>query len=225
MASHPVIMNYLYDSARTRGRRGQLWRALTRRPRHLLALDEIDAVCTPNHDHHAGTRTVPIRQIRGSQSRSRDFDPNFNPIQDHTKVRWLSVARARQHGKSLPPVKLVRVEDIYFVQDGHHRISVARALGQQDIEAEVTLWQTRGAKTMYYPVDNKTAREFYAERLREAKHRRLVKELRARAAREKGSTNRVQVLVCWLRGVMKREQRVATEEANTLLPLVGTSGS
>jgi hypothetical protein len=44
-------------------------------------------------------------------------------------------------GAALPPVELVRVEDIYFVQDGHHRISVARAMGQTCIEAEVVVWQ------------------------------------------------------------------------------------
>ena len=218
MVSNSWTINLLYGNARDRGRRGQLWRALARRPRHLLALAEIDAVCTPNNDHYAGTRTtVPIRQIKGSQGRSHDFDPNFNPIQDHTKLRWLSVARARQAGKSLPPVKLAQVEDIYFVQDGHHRISVARALGQQDIEAEVTVWQLRGATTMHYPIGNKTTREFYAERLREAKHHRLVKELRARAAREKGSTNWVQNLVHWLRGVMKPEQLFGVVTARGLL--------
>jgi hypothetical protein len=30
---------------------------------------------------------------------------------------------------------LVQVGDIYFVRDGHHRISVAQALGQTDIDA------------------------------------------------------------------------------------------
>jgi hypothetical protein len=44
----------------------------------------------------------------------------------------------------LPPVVLVQVGDVYFVRDGHHRISVARALGQLDIEAEVTVWQVSG---------------------------------------------------------------------------------
>jgi hypothetical protein len=58
--------------------------------------------------------------------------------------RWLRVAAARDQGKVLPPVVLVQVEDVYFVRDGHHRISVARALGQLDIEAEVTVWQVPG---------------------------------------------------------------------------------
>ena len=39
---------------------------------------------------------------------------------------------------------LVQVGDIYFVRDGHHRISVAQALGQTDIDARVTIWQVTG---------------------------------------------------------------------------------
>jgi hypothetical protein len=58
--------------------------------------------------------------------------------------RWLSVAAARDQDEVLPPVVLVRVGDVYFVRDGHHRISVALALGQLDIEAEVTIWHVSG---------------------------------------------------------------------------------
>jgi hypothetical protein len=45
----------------------------------------------------------------------------------------------------MPPVDLVRVGDIYFVRDGHHRVSVARALGLNDIDANVTEVVTRAA--------------------------------------------------------------------------------
>lgn len=136
--------NHLYQNARDRGRRGHVWSALTRRSRHLLVLTEIDATCARPAFRCPGIQTVPIRQIRGSQGRSHDFDRDFNPLQDHTKGRWLSVAGARQRGKALPPVELIQVGDVYFVQDGHHRISVARALGQQCIEAEVAAWRVTG---------------------------------------------------------------------------------
>ncbi|MFN2186580.1 MAG: hypothetical protein ACK2UU_21575, partial [Anaerolineae bacterium] len=63
---------------------------------------------------------------------------------DQARGRWLSIARARQQGKDLPPVVLIRVGDVYFVRDGHHRISVAQALGQLDVEARVTVWQVTG---------------------------------------------------------------------------------
>jgi hypothetical protein len=41
-------------------------------------------------------------------------------------------------------VELIQIGEVYFVQDGHHRISVARALGQRTIEAQVVVWQVSG---------------------------------------------------------------------------------
>lgn len=137
-------MDRLYSRACDRGQWGQIWSALTGRSRRLLALEEIEATCTVHALRYASVQTVPISQIRGSEGRSDDFDRDFNPLQDHNKGRWLSVAAARRRGKALPPVKLVQVGDVYFVLDGHHRISVARALGQRYIEAKVMVWQVTG---------------------------------------------------------------------------------
>jgi hypothetical protein len=105
---------------------------------------EAGVACTVGAPHYAGMRTVPIDQIQGSQGRSNDFDCDWHPLQARTRSRWLGIARARSRGQTMPPVDLIRVGDVYFVQDGHHRISVARALGQLDIEAEVTVWQATG---------------------------------------------------------------------------------
>ena len=49
------------------------------------------------------------------------------------------MAQAKLDGTVLPPVELIQVGDIYFVRDGHHRISVARALGEEYIDAEIIL--------------------------------------------------------------------------------------
>jgi hypothetical protein len=131
----------LYEVSRSRGRRGQFWSALTGGSRRLLDLRTITAGCTTRTEGQADLRAVPIGEILGSESRTGDFDCDFNPICDHNKQRWLSIAAIRQQGKNLPPVALVQVGDIYFVLDGHHRISVARALGQESIEARVVVWQ------------------------------------------------------------------------------------
>jgi hypothetical protein len=136
--------NNLLAPCRKRARRGQFWSRLTGRSRALYALKDVRAACTLKAEFDGGIRSVPIRQIRGSEGRSRYFDCDFNPLYDQARGRWLNIARARQEGKALPPVVLVQVGDVYFVRDGHHRISVARALGQLDIEAEVTVWQVSG---------------------------------------------------------------------------------
>ncbi|HLO17656.1 MAG TPA: hypothetical protein VK206_22690 [Anaerolineales bacterium] len=87
--------------------------------------------------HDAGSRTVPIKRIKGSEGRSGDFDCDFNPMQTRTFARWMSVAVARSSGETLPLVELIQLGDDYFVRDGHHRISVARALGEEYVDAKI----------------------------------------------------------------------------------------
>jgi hypothetical protein len=118
---------------------GQVWTTLTRRANRLADLDTNRKAEQTHSSHYAGIQSVPIEKIRGSQGRAEDFDLQFRPLQEHTRDRWLSVASALQKGIVLPPVELVQVGQEYFVRDGHHRISVARALGQADIDAEVTV--------------------------------------------------------------------------------------
>lgn len=124
----------------------KLWSALNGRSRHLLDLTTVQATCPLLDYHYVGKQTVTISQIRGSASegRSHDFDANFRPLKSHTAARWQGVYAARERGLKLSPVRLIRVGNIYFVEDGHHRISVAKARGEQIIEAEVTVWQVAG---------------------------------------------------------------------------------
>ena len=84
---------------------------------------------------------VSIDQISGSECRARDLDADFNPLQENTKERWLRIAKALKRGVNLPPVILIQIGEHYFVRDGHHRISVARAQGQKMIRAKVEIWQ------------------------------------------------------------------------------------
>ena len=114
---------------------------LTERDHRLLHLDTHRDQVGVRGEHYAGVRTVPIDRIRGSEGRCADFDSRFRPIKTHNRERWLGIAVARQEGVILPLVELVQVGDIYFVRDGNHRISVARAWGQQEIDALVTVWE------------------------------------------------------------------------------------
>ncbi len=125
---------------------GKVWSVLTGRSRRLLNLAEIQAACPTLDYHYAGKQTVRLAQVRGSASPARcfDFDANFRPLRNHNEQRWQGVALARQHGKTLPPVALIQVGEVYFVEDGHHRISVAKARSEQAIEAEVTVLRLAG---------------------------------------------------------------------------------
>ena len=107
----------------------------------LLDLAAIRDVCDVRSRHAARTRAVPIDEIRGSEGRGEDFDADFRPLRPHSRDRWIRIAIAQQMGATMPPVELVQVGDAYFVRDGHHRISVARALGQREIDAQITVWE------------------------------------------------------------------------------------
>ena len=41
-------------------------------------------------------------------------------------------------GQSFPPIDVYKLGNLYFVRDGHHRVSVGRSLGANSIEAYVT---------------------------------------------------------------------------------------
>jgi hypothetical protein len=119
---------------------GQLHRVnniLKRKSTRLLAqTTNRSATCVPNQ-HYAGHESVLIDHIRGSEGRTEDFDDAFYPLHDRLRSRWLRVASVRLAGEVLPSVELIHTGGIYFVRDGHHRISVAKALGEAYIDAEV----------------------------------------------------------------------------------------
>jgi len=141
----------LYQAARRRARLGKLCSALTGRCRHLFHLSAIQDACGVGGRHYAGTQAVPIDHIRGSEGRCSEFDASFWPLQTRTKRRWLSIALAHYMGESLPPVELIQVGEFYFVRDGHHRISVAKAMGQTYIDAQVIVWEVNRAASPEHP--------------------------------------------------------------------------
>jgi hypothetical protein len=84
-----------------------------------------------------------VEQIAGSLNRYHEFDRAFLPKEDQLAGRWQKVDRAFYEDIHLPPVVLYKVGQVYFVVDGHHRVSVAREQGQEFIEAEVRECATR----------------------------------------------------------------------------------
>jgi hypothetical protein len=130
-----------FRQAYSRGRLHQLLGALRKGKDSLQDLSDALEQVRVKARHYAGTRSVPIQQITGSEGRSRDFDADFHPVNLETEDRWIGIATAQRLGEVLPPVELIQLGKTYFVRDGHHRISVARALGQKDIDAVVTVWE------------------------------------------------------------------------------------
>ncbi len=73
----------------------------------------------------------------GSVGRWKEFDSGFMPRRA-SEQRWKRVDLAFREGLDLPPVVLYKVGDEYYVNDGNHRVSVARFEGVEMIDAEVT---------------------------------------------------------------------------------------
>jgi hypothetical protein len=92
-----------------------------------------------------GDALVPIGQIVGSVESSVPFDASFRPTSQLPRARFERIAAAIRRGDGSDPVELYRCGGRYFVNDGHHRIAVARALGQREVWAEVT--DVRGGRT------------------------------------------------------------------------------
>ena len=96
---------------------------------------------TRHSQHYVGVQTVDITQIGGSVNKSNDFDNQFNPLSEHIEARWVKVATAMINGIDLPPIELILANGIYYVVDGHHRISVANMIGIHYLDAIVTMWE------------------------------------------------------------------------------------
>jgi hypothetical protein len=75
--------------------------------------------------------------------RGREFDRSFRPTSGRVRRRWERIAAAQRRGESMPPIDVYRIGELHFVKDGHHRVSVARALGHSHIDAYVTEVQTK----------------------------------------------------------------------------------
>jgi hypothetical protein len=114
----------------------------------MLAFEDVIAALGRTSQSDLGIQTVALDSIVGTVGRRPgDFDRSLRPAAGRLRPRWLRVAAARRRGLDLAPVELYRVGELYFVEDGHHRVSVARALGDETIEAHVRLVGTAVAAT------------------------------------------------------------------------------
>jgi hypothetical protein len=109
----------------------------------VLPYDEVLEALGFVSERSVGLRVVPLDAIVGAVGRGRDFDRRFRPTSARVRSRWEQIATAMRRGESLPPVSLNQIGELYFVADGHHRVSVARALGRTEIDAYVTEVITR----------------------------------------------------------------------------------
>jgi hypothetical protein len=128
-----------------RARRQHILAEMARRLRHLPAaagrlrtLDEAITVPGQRGGQYRGLQTIRLDTIAGTAEPRSDFDRHFRPTSNRVRERWEQVALAQRRGTAVPPIEVYRAAGLYFVSDGHHRVSVAAATDQQVIDAYVT---------------------------------------------------------------------------------------
>jgi hypothetical protein len=109
----------------------------------MLPFDEVVTALGRSGERRLGLQVIRLDSIVGSVDRTRDFDRRFRPTSGRMRERWERLALAQRRGEAIPPIEVYRVGDLHFVSDGHHRVSVGYALGQDTIEAYVTEIQTK----------------------------------------------------------------------------------
>lgn len=123
-----------FDRVFNAGKRNRFLAKIFKKEIHLQTLASL-----PIESHRSSSHivTVPIRNIKGSLDRSEDFDTEFHPLNVNSRSRWMSIATAVRKGIPMPAVELVQVGENYYVRDGHHRISVAKDMEQEAVEAMI----------------------------------------------------------------------------------------
>jgi hypothetical protein len=169
----------------TRARRSQVLAELGRRLRRepddvalILPFDEVVAALGMIGEQSLGLETIPLGSIVGTVDRTHDFDRRFRPTTPRVRGRWQRIAAAQRRGESFPPISVYRVGDLHFVRDGHHRVSVAKSLGREDIDAYVTQVLTRigtGDELRLADLPLKSHERVFGERvpLRREQHERV----------------------------------------------------
>jgi hypothetical protein len=129
MARLPVVVRELMD-------------VLRGRPDELVPFEAVQRALRLSHMVDRGIQDVPLEAIVGSLNRTQDFDRAFLPRNDGLRARLRGMRQFAEGDAGFAPVQLYKVGQAYFVVDGHHRISVARSLGADTIEAWVLEFAT-----------------------------------------------------------------------------------
>jgi hypothetical protein len=130
-----VFVSDEFNRLRMQARRSSLLAGIFGKNQRLRSLSENSRVDQKNKKY-AGVQTIPTGKIVGTISRNDDFDRDFRPRKKHLRERWVNMFILLS-SDGWAPIVVHKVGDVYYVEDGHHRVSVARSVGMHFIEAEV----------------------------------------------------------------------------------------
>lgn len=131
-----------FSRARNKAFFNEIQHLLSPEEASLISLNEVKQLIKPINETYIGIKVIPVDRIVGSEGRYKDFDNRFFPKSSHLKNRWEHVDDAAIKSITLPPIKAYEIADLYFVRDGNHRVSVAKARGVEFIDAEIVSLQS-----------------------------------------------------------------------------------
>ncbi len=131
-----------FEAARRAAVMTDLLALLAGRPTDLLPFETVRRELGLRHLVDRGLHQVPLDRIVGTLGRPGEFNRAFLPRDDGLRDRWDRLKDLAEGPQGFPPVELYKVGQAYFVVDGHHRVSVARAMGAPTIEAHVVEFLT-----------------------------------------------------------------------------------
>lgn len=149
--------------ARRRAAMERIMADLKGRSADLLSFEEVRQKLKVGAGRRVFFKEIPLDAIVGSVGRYTDFTRSFLPRLDSDAHRWARVQKAVTDLRGLPPIEVYQIGQVYFVQDGNHRVSVARQLGSTYIEAYVTEVQTRVPLSPDVQPDDLILKAEYAE--------------------------------------------------------------
>jgi hypothetical protein len=152
-----------FHRARNQAALKQVLARLTGKSTELLSYEDVRQKVRASGVVSRSLQEIPVEAIIGSVGRYNDFTRDFLPRQDSDQTRWANVKVAVKSLTGVPPVELYKVGDIYFVHDGHHRISVARQLGNTHVQAYVTEIRSKVPLTADMEPDDLILKAEYAE--------------------------------------------------------------
>ena len=136
-----------FRRARSRAMMQEIAASLTGRPANLLAYHEVRERLRGEERGERTLEEIPLEAIVGSVGRYYDFTRSFLPRQDSDEERWIEAREALTGSGPVRPIAVYRVDQVYFVVDGNHRVSAARQLGDTHIWAYVTDIETKVSLT------------------------------------------------------------------------------
>jgi hypothetical protein len=129
-----------FNHARVRAFLEMIMGLISGHNRHLLSFNEVVEKLRLKQSIYLGLQDIPIENIVGSTGRYEDFTRHFLPRSGGTrdKERWRKIYTLAVTGRGFPPIDVYKIDQVYFVKDGNHRVSVARDLNWPTIQANVT---------------------------------------------------------------------------------------